>query len=103
MFGNKKTDNPMPEEKKEKSTSAYLREDYPYKAVGGALDVSEVQDGAVYEIWCKKCRTSIRSQGQNIRARWERLKSSGCIACGNQELIIRKVDRSQAAERNRHK
>jgi len=35
MFGKKKaTPAPVAEEKKEKPTPAYLREDYPYKAVG---------------------------------------------------------------------
>ena len=95
MFGKKKTVEPAVEQK-EKPTPAYLRPDYPYKAVGGALDVSEVVDGTVYEIWCDKCQMSIRSQGQNIRGQWERLKDSGCIGCGSKELVIRKVDMSKA-------
>lgn len=97
MFGKqKKVEEPVIEQPKEKPTPAYLREDYPYKAVGGALDVSEVVDGVAYEIWCDQCQMSIRSQGQNIRSQWERLKDSGCIGCGNKELIIRKVDMSKA-------
>lgn len=95
----KKTEERVVEQPKEKPTPAYLREDYPYKAVGGALEVGEVEDGVVYEIWCDKCQMSIRSQGQNIRTQYERLKDSGCIGCGNKELVIRKVDMSGAAEK----
>ena len=97
MFGKqKKAEEPVVEQKVEKPTPAYLREDYPYKAVGGALEVGEVEDVAVYEIWCDKCQMSIRSQGQNIRSQFERLKDSGCIGCRNKELVIRKVDMSKA-------
>ena len=97
MFGKKKTTAPVvAEEKKEKPTPAYLREDYPYKAVGEALKPEDCVDGIVYEIWCSQCQMSIRSQGQNIRVQYERLKDSGCIGCGNKDLIIRKVDMSQA-------
>lgn len=97
MFGKqKKVEEPVVEQKVEKPTPAYLREDYPYKAIGGALDVSEVVDGVVYEIWCDKCQMSIRSQGQNIRSQYERLKDSGCIGCGSKDLIIRLVDMSKA-------
>ena len=97
MFGKKKkVEEPVNEQPKAKPTPAYLREDYPYKAVGEALEVGEVQDGVVYEIWCENCKMSIRSQGQNIRGQWERLKDSGCIGCGNKELVIRKVDMSAA-------
>lgn len=99
MFGKqKKVEEPVVEQKVEKSTPAYLREDYPYKAVGEALEVEEVQDSVVYEIWCDKCQMSIRSQGQNIRSQYERLKDSGCIGCGNKELIIRLVDMSGAGK-----
>ena len=95
----KKKDTPQPvEEKKEKPTPAFLRPDYPYKAVGDELDVSQVEDGVVYEIKCHQCEMSIRSQGQNIRSTWERLQSSGCIGCGNKELVIRKVDMSAASK-----
>ena len=99
MFGKqKKVEEPVVEEKKEKPTPAYLREDYPYKAVGEALEVGEVEDGVVYEIWCDKCQMSIRSQGQNIRVQYERLKDSGCIGCGNKELVIRRMDMSAVAK-----
>ena len=78
-------------------TPAYLRDDYPYKAVGEAItDLDTLETGVVYEIRCDKCQMSIRSQGQNIRSQFERLKSSGCIGCGNKELVIRKVDMSAA-------
>lgn len=99
MFGKqKKTVEPAIEQPKEKPTPAYLREDYLYKAVGGALKPEDCQDGVVYEIWCDKCQMSIRSQGQNIRSQYERLKGSGCIGCGSKELAIRKVDMSAAAK-----
>lgn len=99
MFGKKKQSAPqITEEKKEKPTPAYLRDDYPYKAVGGELSVEDVEDGVVYEIWCEKCQMSIRSQGQNIRRQYGRLKESGCIGCGNKELIIRKIDMSGAGK-----
>lgn len=94
MFGKKKEVKPPVEEKKEKPTPAYLRPDYPYKAVGEALEAEELEDGAVYEIKCNKCEMSIRSQGQNIRSTWNRIKDSGCIGCGNKELVIKRVDMS---------
>ena len=92
----KKVEEPIVEEKKEKPTPAFLREDYPYKAIGGELKPEECADGVVYEIKCHACEMSIRSQGQNIRNTWERLQSSGCIGCGNKELKIYKVDMSKA-------
>lgn len=96
MFKKKEVTPPV-EQPKEKPTPAFLRPDYPYKAIGDALDVSEVQDGVVYEIKCHACEMSIRSQGQNIRSTWERLQNSGCIGCGNKDLKIYKVDMSKAA------
>lgn len=99
MFGKKKVEEPKVEQPKEKPTPAYLRDDYPYKAVGDALKPEECEDGVVYEIWCSQCQMSIRSQGQNIRSQYERLKDSGCIGCGNKELVIRRVDMS-AAKKN---
>ena len=93
----KKKDNTPPvEEKKEKPTPAFLRPDYPYKAIGDALKPEDCVDGVVYEIKCHGCEMSIRSQGQNIRSTYERLKESGCIGCGNKELVIRKVDMGAA-------
>lgn len=93
----KKKDNTPPvEEKKEKPTPAFLRPDYPYKAVGDELEIGQVEDGVVYEIKCHACEMSIRSQGQNIKTTWERLKDTGCIGCGNKELVIKRVDMSAA-------
>ena len=99
MFGKqKKTVETVIEQKVEKPIPAYLREDYPYKAVGEALKPEECVDGVVYEIWCNKCQMSIRSQGQNIRSQWESLKDSGCIGCGSKELVIRRMDMSAVAK-----
>ena len=91
----KKKEEPVVEQKAEKPTPPYLRDDYPYKAVGEALKPEDCQEGVVYEIWCSQCQMSIRSQGQNIRAQYERLMSgNGRIGCGNKELAIRRVDMS---------
>ena len=95
MFGKKKEGPVVQEQPKEKPTPAFLREDYPYKAVGEALRVEDCESGVVYEIKCHLCEMSIRSQGQNIRNTYERLKESGCIGCGNKDLIIRRVDTSK--------
>ena len=46
---------------------------------------------------CPACEMAIRSQGVNIKSTFERLKESGCIGCGNKELIIKKVDISAAS------
>lgn len=96
MFGKKKEAAPPVEEKKEKPTPAFLRPDYPYQAVGEALTVDQLQPGVFYEIKCHQCEMSIRSQGQNIKSTYERLKSTGCIGCGNKDLVIKRVDMSKA-------
>ena len=97
MFKKKKAEQPAPEQPKEKPTPAYLRDDYPYKAVGDPItDLDTLEEGVVYEIKCHQCEMSIRSQGQNIKATYERLKDSGCIGCGNKELVVKKVDMSKA-------
>ena len=98
MFGKKKKESLVqPAETQEKPAPAYLREDYPYQAVGEAiadLDALELH-GVIYEIKCKKCEMSIRSQGCNIKSTFERLMAgSGCIGCGNKELAVRRVDTS---------
>ena len=81
----------------EKPTPAFLRPDYPYQSVGEAItDLNTLEPGVVYEIKCHQCEMSIRSQGQNIKSTYERLQSTGCIGCGNKELIIRRVDMSKA-------
>lgn len=96
----KKAEPPVEEAPKEKPTPAFLRDDYPYKAIGDAItDLNEVQDGVVYEIKCHQCEMSIRSQGQNIRSTYERIKDKGCIGCGNKDLKIYKVDMSKAPKR----
>lgn len=92
----KKVKKPIVEEKKEKTTPAFLRPDYPYQAVGGELKPDECEDGEVFEIKCKECGMSIRTQGHNINATWERLQKSGCIGCGNNELRIYRVDMNKA-------
>ena len=98
MFGKKKEPiAPVVEEKKEKPTPAYLREDYPYKAIGDPITDLEnlVQTGMLYEIRCPNCEMSIRSQGCGIKGTYERLMNgSGCIGCGNKELIVKRVDTS---------
>ena len=98
IFGKKKQAAAPPvEEKKEKPTPAFLRPDYPYKAIGDPItDMDTLENGVVYEIKCHQCEMSIRSQGQNIRSTYERLKDSGCIGCGNKDLKVYKVDMSKA-------
>ncbi len=106
----------MVEDKKEKPTPAYLREDYPYKAVGEPItDLNLLSlTGHLYEIKCNKCDMIIRSQGVNIKSTYERMMNGvevknddgttrieggkGCIGCGNRELVIREVDMSKMAE-----
>ena len=94
----KKAEEPQVETKPaEKPTPAFLRPDYPYQAVGEAItDLDTLEAGAVYEIKCHQCEMSIRSQGQNIKSTFERLKDSGCIGCGNKDLVVRRVDMSKA-------
>ena len=117
MFGKKKAPvAPAAEEKKEKPTPAYLREDYPYKAIGEAItDLDTLEPtGVLYEIKCPKCEMSIRSQGVNIKSTYERMMNGaevrnedgtirieggkGCIGCGNRELVIYEVDMRRMAE-----
>ena len=116
MFCKKKTKNAMNEEKREKPTPAYLRDDYPYKAIGEPItDLDTLKPtGVLYEIKCPKCEMSIRSQGLNIKPTYERMMNGvevenedgttrieggkGCIGCGNRELVIREVDMSKMPE-----
>ena len=93
MFGKKK--NPSVEKPAEKPTPAYLREDYPYQAIGDAItDLDSLESGLLYEIKCNQCEMSLRSQGQNIKKTYERLKENGCLGCGNKNLVVKKVDMS---------
>lgn len=90
---NEKVTKPMTEPPKEKPTPAFLREDYPYKAIGDPItDLDSLEPSAIYEIKCHQCEMSIRSQGVNIKSTYERLVESGCIGCGNKELVVKKVD-----------
>ena len=122
MFGKKKEAEAVKEtasvveQPKETPTPAYLREDYPYKAIGEPItDLdSRVQTGVLYEIKCPKCEMSIRSQGCNIKSTYERMMNGvevknedgttrieggkGCIGCGNKELVVKMVDMSRMGE-----
>ena len=99
-FGKKKKNVPPVEEPKEKPTPAYLRDDYPYKAIGEPItDMSQVKDGIVYEIKCHQCEMSIRSQRHNIRSTQERMKDKCCLSCGNKNLVVKMVDMSKAPKR----
>ena len=97
MFGKKKTE--LVEKPAEKPTPAYLREDYPYQAIGDAItDLDSLENGVLYEIKCNQCAMSLRSQGQNIKKTYERLKENGCLGCGNKDLILKKVDMTAATK-----
>ncbi len=97
MYFRKKEEPKIETTAQEKPRPAFLREDYPYKAVGDAItDLESLEPSTIYEIKCHACEMAIRSQGQNIRDTYERLKESGCLGCGNKELVIRKVDMSKA-------
>lgn len=101
MFGKGKS-QPVIGKLQEKPIPAYLREDYPYKAVGEAItDLDSLEDGALYEIKCHQCEMSLRSQGQNIKKTYERMKENGCIGCGNKDLVLKKVDMSSAPKQEK--
>jgi len=77
-----------------------LREDYLYKAVGNAItDLDSFENGVLYEIKCNQCEMSLRSQGQNIKKTYERLKENGCLGCGNKDLVLKKVDMSAVTKK----
>lgn len=100
MFGKKKKAE-VNDKPQEKPTPAYLREDYPYKATGDVItDLDTLENGVLYEIKCNQCEMSLRSQGQNIKGTYERLKENGCIGCGNKNLVIKKVDMTAAHKKN---
>ena len=76
MFGkkNKEQMSPVVEEKKEKPTPAYLRDDYPYRAIGEPItDLDSLDLHKLYEIKCDVCELSVRSQGINIKPTYERM------------------------------
>ena len=100
MFGKKKSS--VDDKPQEKPTPAYLREDYPYKAVGEAItDLDSLEEGVLYEIKCHQCEMSLRSQGQNIKKTYERLKEKGCLGCGNKDLVLKMVDMSSAPKQEK--
>ena len=100
MFGKKKA--PVEEKLQEKPTPAYLREDYPYQVIGDAItDLDSLENGVLYEIKCNQCEMSLRSQGQNIKKTYMRLKENGCLGCGNKDLILKKVDMSAAPKQEK--
>lgn len=94
----KKKEAPVAESAPEpKPTPAFLRPDYPYQAIGEPItDLDSLEPHEVYEIKCHQCEMSIRTQGVNIKAQYERLAESGCIGCGNKDLVVKKVDMSAA-------
>lgn len=98
MLKNKKKEETVIEQMKEKATPAYLRPDYPYQAEGTVEDADSLETGVIYEIWCDQCQMSIRSQGQNIKGKYIQLRESGCIGCGNKDLKIRRVNMTANAE-----
>lgn len=86
---------PAAEEKKEKPSPTYLRADYPYKADSEPItDLDSLEPtGVLYEIRCPKCEMNIRAQGCNIKSTYAWLmRENGCIGCGNQELVVKRVD-----------
>ena len=83
---------------KEKTTPAYLDDDYPYRTVGefikGLDSLKSV--GALYEIRCPECEMSIRAQGDKVKHTYDRLTDdNGCIGCSNKNLEVRIVDMSR--------
>ena len=101
MLNIKKKEKAAAEQAKEKPIPAYLRPDYPYQAEGIVEDADSLETGVIYEIWCDRCQMSIRSQGQNIKDKFGKLRESGCIGCGNKDLKIRRVNMTANAEKNR--
>ena len=83
------------QEKAKKPIPAFLRDDYPYKAIDEAIgDLDSLESTMIYEIKCNECEMTIRSQGMSIKKTYARLKDSGCIGCGNKNLIVKIVDMS---------
>ena len=80
----------------EKQTPAYLRDDYPYKAIGETIvDLDTLLPNELYEIKCHNCEMSIRTKGINIKDTYDRLmNNNGCLGCGNKHLEVRLIDTS---------
>lgn len=116
MSEKKKQNSPSFEEKKEKPTPAYLKDDYPFQAIGEPIvDLEKLKpNGVIYEIKCLDCEMSIRSQGDNVKSTYERMLNGttvtagdgtshteggkGCLVCGSRNFVIREVDMSRATE-----
>ena len=116
MSEKKKQNSPSFEEKKEKPTPAFLRDDYPFQAIGEPIaDLENLKpNGVIYEIKCLDCGMSIRSQGDNVKSTYERMLNGatvtaddgttrteggkGCLVCGSRNFIIKEVDMSRAKE-----
>lgn len=96
MFRKKK------EEVRETSTNsipAYLDNEYPYKAVGKAItNYDTIKENDIYEISCSICNLCIRTQGAKMRNLYARVSNSGCISCGNKDLLIKIVDMNSASK-----
>lgn len=76
-------------EKDVKPVPAYLRADYPFRAAEApAMDSDTLEPDRLCQIRCPACEMSIRAQAQKLRPVYGRLKDSGCLNCGNRELIL---------------
>lgn len=85
------------QEPAKKPTPAFLKEDYPYPTVGEQVaDLALVKADRLYEIKCPQCQTAIRTRGEKAKETYQRLTASGCVACGNRELVLKEVDMSRA-------
>ena len=78
----------------EKPTPTFLKEDYPYPAIGEAItDPGQIASDALYEIKCPNCQMAVRSRGKTIWETYRRLtEGPGCFGCRNKSLILKKVD-----------
>lgn len=84
-------------EKKEQPVPAFLTKDYPYQAVGMEFtDIEMLIPEVVYEIKCSACETAIRAQGKKLSTKYNLMKDSGCMCCGNKALVVKRVDMSLA-------
>ncbi len=93
MFYKKKDIESISKVQDEKPIPAFLKKDYSYKAIDDVIiDMNSLKDKEVYEIKCSKCEMSLRSQGKNIRSIYNRIKTNGCVGCGNMDLFVRYVE-----------
>lgn len=97
MLSNKIKTAEVIEQVKDKQAPSFLNLDYPFKAAGETItDLDLIKPDEIFEIKCLKCDMAIRSRGKNIRTTYERLKNVGCIGCGNNDLIIQRIDMGSA-------